>query len=95
VVLPETLRTDGMSAEPKKKSRAWTWWIAVLALMLLYPLSMGPWFGQRSMHKREESARFATVYAPIVWTATKSRAIERAINSYLFLWKPNQPPGGH
>ncbi len=30
-----------MSDEPKRRSRAWIWW-AMLALLVLYPLSIGP-----------------------------------------------------
>ena len=31
-----------MSDEPKKRSRAWTGWVAIAMLLLAYPLSMGP-----------------------------------------------------
>ncbi|HEV8066241.1 MAG TPA: hypothetical protein VGP76_00800 [Planctomycetaceae bacterium] len=33
---------NGMSDEPKKRSRAWIWWAAIALFSLAYPLSMGP-----------------------------------------------------
>jgi hypothetical protein len=41
------MRNDGMSDEPKKRSRAWIWW--ALLVLVVYPLSAGPawWIADR------------------------------------------------
>jgi hypothetical protein len=52
-----------MSDEPKKWSRAWVWW-ALMALLLAYPLSIGPVAGLSDTDFFNESL-LMTVYWPL------------------------------
>jgi hypothetical protein len=81
-----------MSAEPKKWRRAWTWWIALLALLVLYPLSIGPawWI---TVHRPEilPLKAYRTVYAPIIWVCGFSKPLIDLVKRYGDFWDP--PPG--
>jgi hypothetical protein len=58
-----------MSDEPKKGTRAWPAWIA-LALLALYPLSIGPAFcivrhSGSAAHKALPI--YSAIYRPLIW----------------------------
>jgi hypothetical protein len=65
--------TTGMSDLPKK--RAWVWW-ALLAIFVLYPLSIGPAFWWASAEGPfffgDRWGTLSTVYAPLGWLAEHS-----------------------
>ena len=72
-----------MSDEPKKRSWKWIAWTA-LALIALYPLSVGPvlllagkWGGLPAA---------IMVYAPILGTLHRWPAVGRVVLWYLRLW---------
>jgi hypothetical protein len=70
-----------MSDEPKKRARAWIWW-TLIAVLVLYPLSMGPvcWFAPDGSEATVED-----VYAPIEWLRWKSESVDRVVVWYLGL----------
>jgi hypothetical protein len=84
-------QNDGMSDEPKKRSRKWIGWAFVL-LVVVYPLSEGPaiwlvthyglwWMGNA----------LNALYTPIHWCAAQSQATEHAHDSYILFWIPDEP----
>jgi hypothetical protein len=81
----QTAKRDGMSDEPKKRSRKWIWW-TVLALFVIYPLSMGPYYRWVTDNRRlypERSQMFFRVYAPLVWFANTFDSPGKAMSWYL------------
>jgi hypothetical protein len=79
-----------MSDEPKKKrSRAWIA-SALLALVTLYPLSIGPAFWL-CLHTENRTVRAAyeIVYAPILWATIRSDTIRDVVIPYLARWTPS------
>ena len=87
-----------MSDEPKRRSRAWIGW-ALIAAILLYPLSMGPAFRWASgdpiadpMAHFERVERLGTAYAPIVWLNQHFEWASSATKWYMALWEPALPP---
>jgi hypothetical protein len=72
-----------MSDEPKRRPRAWIGW-AVAALIVLYPLSIGPILGYR-IH-RIHYRIFRTLYSPIMEAAQKNLQCREALQRYLRLW---------
>jgi uncharacterized SAM-binding protein YcdF (DUF218 family) len=74
---------DGMSDEPKKRSRAWIWWM-LLALFALYPLSVGP--ATRLVTSPESDETASAIYAPIFWLASQSVWAGSALEWYLSFW---------
>jgi hypothetical protein len=75
---------DGMSDEPKKRSRAWIGW----ALVVLYPLSIGPAdciVGRCSGHPWI-SAGLLAAYYPISSICAKSATLTTMLGHYLVLW---------
>jgi hypothetical protein len=73
-----------MSDERKKRSRAWIGW-TLIALFVVYPLSMGPvgWISNRNQSWRI----FNAAYAPLIWLCESSEPISRGINWYLDFWR--------
>jgi hypothetical protein len=70
-----------MSDEPKKRSRAWIWWTLV-AVFVLYPLSIGPvaWV------TRGEVIWVMFPYLPILWIAEASPPpVAKALKQYMQL----------
>ncbi|HEV8066870.1 MAG TPA: hypothetical protein VGP76_03970 [Planctomycetaceae bacterium] len=67
-----------MSDEPKRLARPWFGW-ALLSLLVLYPLSMGPvcWFAPESSDEIVEK-----VYAPIDWIRSRSETVDNAVVWY-------------
>jgi hypothetical protein len=82
--------TDGMSDEPKKRSRAWIGWAAIL-IPALYVGSVFPaawifeWLAGRGFISRTGHVRqsLETVYAPIGWAMECSPGFEKLINAGL------------
>jgi hypothetical protein len=74
-----------MSDEPKKRSRAWIGWAAVV-LFLLYPLSIGPaiWLVGEAFPERAQT--WENVYAPIFWGCNYSDTLSDLLNSYIVWW---------
>jgi hypothetical protein len=74
---------DGMSEEPKKRSRVWIGW-TLLALVVLYPLSIGPaWY----VCTRTDGWWVFSVYRPLFWIC-KDGALQSLLVKYLGLWSP-------
>ena len=68
--VPRSRYNRGMSVEPKKRSRKWLWiaW-ALLAALVLYPLSMGPaylWVA-KATDPAAAMNLCNTMYAPLIW----------------------------
>jgi hypothetical protein len=80
-----------MSDEPKKRSRAWIWW-ALLALLVLYPLSLGPAFAIADwivITNPEPRFYYAIVYiyAPLWWVGDYSESARDAREWYIDWWR--------
>ena len=88
--LYQTGQNDGMSDEPKKRPRAWIGWVAVLTLLVLYPLSMGPAYGPAM--PLFEAKTLSTAYAPMWWVWQHCRWATGPIDWYLNLWVPARTP---
>jgi hypothetical protein len=84
-----------MSDEPKKWSRRWIWWTAIV-LFVLYPLSIGPvaWIAHG-----EAPIWLMYAYLPVLWTAEASPpAVAKALNQYMQLRldvEPELPQSPH
>ena len=77
-----------MSEAPRKRSRGWIGW-ALIASVVLYPLSMGPvvWLAIRFDWPAPVVDRtLGTVYAPINWLRQKSETVDNAVVWYGRLW---------
>jgi hypothetical protein len=71
-----------MSDEPKKRSRRWIWW--VVALLLLYPLSMPP---VSIMATRLGCAQIVEpMYAPLIWLCGACQPFDRTLWWYAGKW---------
>jgi hypothetical protein len=88
----QTSQNDGMSDEPKKRSRAWIWW-AMITLIVLYPLSEGPafwWASQEgAFSKRWQTMK--TVYAPLECACNRAEWFGDAMRWYVRKftdWRP-------
>jgi hypothetical protein len=85
---------DGMSDEPKKRSRKWIGWTLLLALVL-YPLSLGP--ANRLVWASEDPAAnrrvFAIVYRPISWLRVHSETARDLTDWYLSFCMPPSKAG--
>ncbi|HEV8003974.1 MAG TPA: hypothetical protein VGP63_29175 [Planctomycetaceae bacterium] len=71
-----------MSDEPKKRSRAWVW-MALVAILVLYPLSVGPaaWIVART----DSPAAYAftkVAYAPVRWLTSNSSVLNDVAYRY-------------
>ncbi|HEV3298854.1 MAG TPA: hypothetical protein VG055_04410 [Planctomycetaceae bacterium] len=70
-----------MSDEPKKRgSWGWIGW-ALLAVFVLYPLSMGP-----AWRIAPGSDFNVTMYSPVFWASRYCRPMGDAASQYLRLW---------
>jgi hypothetical protein len=84
LVAASALSGDGMSDEPKKRSRAWIWWAALTVLLAAYPLSIGPAF---LLARKFGGAPVALmIYMPILGTLHRWPPIGRVVIWYLHLW---------
>ena len=79
-----------MGDAPKKRSWAWIKWLA-LALVILYPLSMGPAYGP--LMPFFDPNTLSAVYAPMWWVWQHSPWGYAAIEWYLNLWFRVRVPG--
>ena len=79
----------------RKKSRVWLWATAVLiALPILYPLSVGPvqWTYWRFGRPRWIWSASETVYAPLVSTIEECPfEIQSMYRDYVKWWSPDEP----
>jgi hypothetical protein len=75
-----------MSDEPKKQSRAWIAW-TLIALFVLYPLSIGPtlWLVGIALPRNGAQA-WRTAFAPIFWGCNCSDTLSDLLNSYIVWW---------
>jgi hypothetical protein len=79
---------DGVSDDPKKRSRAWIGW-TLIAVFVLYPRSIGPAAGMEcySPLRGEKLNRFVSVtYAPLERLYKANRILEKAVDRYVWLW---------
>jgi hypothetical protein len=76
-----------MSGEPNKRSRGWIGW-ALLAVLVLYPLSVGPafWFAYHSRDPDVSFHAFAKAYKPIGWLRERSTTVKTMVDWYTELW---------
>jgi hypothetical protein len=78
-----------MSDEPKKRARiVWTA-LALLAVVVLYPLSAGPvlWISLRTGLPRGGGKVLDTFYEPLIWLRSKSKTADKAFERYFNVWK--------
>jgi hypothetical protein len=74
-----------MSDAPKKRKWAWAALVLFVALVL-YPLSMGPyyrWVTDNRLLYPERSQMFFWIYAPLFWFADTFDSPAKALNWYL------------
>ena len=67
----------------------------LVALLVLYVLSIGPlaWMNNRGWIRREWHPILSWTHAPVMWTIdNKVPIIGRALDSYVRLWLPSEPP---
>jgi hypothetical protein len=71
-----------MSDEPKRRFGSWIGW-TLLALLVLYPLSVGPaaWICNLSDSERAWSA-YRQLYRPLIWCVTRTRITDQAFGWY-------------
>jgi hypothetical protein len=76
-----------MSDEPKKRSRRWVCW--TIALLILYPVSIGPasWLCAHS-DSQWAAPIYHTTYMPIDLARTLSPTVDKAFIWYEKLWLP-------
>lgn len=70
-------------SEEKHKSRAWIWWAAI-AVLALYPLSIGP--AMLLAEYLGGAPLVLAVYSPILATIRRCRPIGEIVLWYLKLW---------
>jgi hypothetical protein len=76
-----------MSEAPTHCSRHRIVWVAVVLLLLAYPLSIGP--ADRFVCKARNPAAtqtFVVVYAPIKWLCRQSNSVRDLIYRYIVWW---------
>jgi len=83
-------------SEEKRKTRAWIGWaaLALLVLLVLYPLSAGPaiWFSGRGYLLTSDAGG---IYIPFQWAYRHApQRVRTATDSYLRLWSnlPDKTP---
>jgi hypothetical protein len=83
-----------MSDEPKKRRRAWIGWasFALLALLVLYPLSLGPalWLTNDDFSQWQI---IGPVYRPLYWLGNRFDCVGEAIGWYVTKWINIQESG--
>jgi hypothetical protein len=85
-----------MSDEPKKRSRGWILW-ALFALLVLYPLALGPsmWLMYRMDDGDGKGTAYRAIrqaYAPLIWLEKRSETTRRAVVWYVQVGAPSLPP---
>ncbi len=72
----------GMSDEAKRRWRPWAWigW-TLFALLVLYPLSIGP-FGRFAIRHNVYEA----IYGPIEWAGRRYDPVFNVVKWYVDLW---------
>jgi hypothetical protein len=88
-----------MSDEPKKRRRKWLGW-TVLAILVLYPLSIfpacviGAWSVEFGIFRSEAVAvGIDTLYAPVTWATDRVPALRRAAEAVMYAILPLFPRG--
>jgi hypothetical protein len=74
-----------MSDEPKKRSRAGIGW-ALVAIFVLYPLSMGPVLDFAGPIPGNRRMRVQALYSPIFYFAHRNYTVYRIVNGYCEWW---------
>jgi hypothetical protein len=78
-----------MSDEPKKPRWPWAWtgW-ALIAVFVLYPVSVGPacWLSVKYDGAKSSAKAVETIYEPIDWIRCKSENLDGVLQWYLRLW---------
>jgi hypothetical protein len=75
---------------PKKKTRVWGWWLAVI-LLVVYPLSIGPafWVCQvAGPENRATKITYFVVYGPLLMVCSRVPPLKNLATWYVSLWKP-------
>lgn len=76
-------------SEERKRPGVGFWATVLAVLILLYPLSTGPFIGLVSSGIISEptgEAVVETFYAPLVWATDHLPAVEASLNWYVRLW---------
>jgi len=69
-------------------------WLTV-AMLILYPLSVGPasWLIWNVHSPRWVGVLLAVIYSPLIWSVSKSKALNEFVDAYAALWaKPGGQP---
>jgi hypothetical protein len=67
--------------------RAWIWWAT--ALLVMYPLSMGPAYWAVSRFGNGDAIpSYLAFYSPIIWACRRSTVLEKIVTRYGRLWWP-------
>ncbi len=76
--------TSDSDINPPSKHRLWL--VLVLLLLVLYPLSLGPYVGVLTRSSggvlRADDLWF---YQPLIWLAEHSRVMHRTLDAYIWL----------
>jgi|HubBroStandDraft_6_1064221.scaffolds.fasta_scaffold1408180_2 hypothetical protein len=84
-----------MSDEPKRRHRAWIFWAALITLLVLYPLSLGPAF-RLVWTSQDDPANlrvFKVVYRPISWARMHSETVTNLTDWYMSFCMPPSNAG--
>jgi hypothetical protein len=89
-------KRDGMSDEPKERSRTWIGWAAI-ALLTLYPMLLGPamWLMYRMEDGQSKATTYRTIrqaYTPLRWAAERSEIVRYAVRWYIQIGVPSRTP---
>ncbi len=86
-------------SEPKKKPRVAFWaTVALVAIFVVYPLSMGPacWLLAQEWKPDGTHAAILKVFAPILWVYRNGpEPVHSAMRWYVFLWSHSAPPSAN
>jgi hypothetical protein len=77
-----------MSDEPKKRPRVWISW-ALVVVLVLYPLSIGPAY---RFGGDDQLENIGTVYTPLWWLYRRVACVEYAMDWYIEKWLGRDGP---
>jgi hypothetical protein len=86
-----------MTCDRKKPSAGFWITVALVAVLVGYPLSFGPWlWAVESGHLPRALVWFDRAYDPIRWLIERSPdSVQNGTNAYLSLWLPAEPMEYH
>jgi hypothetical protein len=82
-----------MSDEPKKKQPVVRARWAALALLMLYPLSVGPaWWACSHLESGWVMEAYDAIYAPLQWVSERNDTFGGMVIWYVGWWTPTLDP---